>query len=141
MVNRTVRELAARNFARVAFAAVLGCGGLLLLAGPAAATYHDAGNHSFGSVASSCGSKGGDFWVSPDGGYGCITNDGGTLTSTECTAKGSCACQGPKCAAIIRRGVKGVRPPVATPVAARARAPSHNKKPVDTVGHIRSNKH
>jgi hypothetical protein len=141
MPDRPVRTLAARSLARVAFAAMLACAGVLLLAGPASATYHDVGNHSFGSVASQCGGKGGDFYVSPDGGYGCIENSGGTLTSTECTAKGSCACQGPKCPAVVRRGVKGPRPPSATPVAARVRAPSQNKKPADAASHTRMSKH
>ena len=137
MVDLAFRRLACRKFARVVFAAVLACAGMLLLGDSASAEYrHVNGTHSAGAVGRECGSRGGDFYKDKDGGYGCILNDGGTLTSVECTSKGSCACQGPKCAAVVKRGLKGLRPPASagTASAAHGNTPSKRKRPIHNVG-------
>jgi hypothetical protein len=131
MFNRAVRKLPSRNLGRVAFAAMFACAGGLLLADSALAEYHQVhGTHSSAEVGRDCGSRGGDFYKDKDGGYGCILNDGGTLTSVECTAKGSCACQGPQCAAVVKRGIKGLRPPASAGTASAVARTTNNKHPI-----------
>jgi len=134
-------NFASRKRARLAFIAVLaGTATLLLTETGSAAEHQLPGTHSFGKVAAECGASGGDFSVSSDGSYGCgLVKDGG-VTVVDCTAKGSCVCSGPQCAAVVKRGLNGVRPPASAGTASSAGGGTSTKRkiPVNQVGGLKT---
>jgi hypothetical protein len=66
------------------------------------------GSRSFGQIASGCGSSGGSFEVSTDGGYGCKSKDG--KSHVTCGSNGVCTCSG-NCTDLKKGGLKSVLGP------------------------------
>jgi hypothetical protein len=119
-------------------AAALAFAATLLLADAGSAAEHQLpGTHSFGKVAAECGGNGGQFSVSSDGSYGCgLVDSNGKVTTVDCTAKGSCVCDGPQCAAVVKRGIKGVRPVSGSAGTASSTPPSKHQIPTGNVARI-----
>ena len=90
------------------------------------------GFRSFGQLAAGCGSGGGSFEVSTDGGYGCKTKDGSTV---HCTANGVCTCGG-NCSDLKKGGLKSILGPPSSAGTASSTGGTATKRrlPVNQVG-------
>jgi hypothetical protein len=124
-------NLSSAKIADLARGAALACAVTLLLADTASASTRKlSGTHSFGEVASSCGSSGGTFSVNVNGGYRCA--NGGNVVA--CDNKGQCYGGCKKCPASVK-DVNGILhpPPSAGTATAAAGTTNNNKPPVHNV--------
>jgi hypothetical protein len=119
-------DLASGKLTRLAFATVL-AGAVTLLADTGlASTRKLSGTHSFGEIASTCGSSGGSFGVNVNGGYSCTSKDGGVVS---CSSKGQCYGGCKNCPASVR-DVNGIlHPPSSAGSATAAAGTTNNNKP------------
>ena len=126
-----------RKLTRLAFMAVLAGIATLLLAGTGSALEHQLpGNHGRGEVKAACGARGGVYTSSKDGSYGCAIE--GAIV--DCTAKGSCVCDGSQCAHVKKGGLNGVlRPPASAGTASSAGGTATKRRlPVNQVGGLKT---
>ncbi len=136
MFKVAIPRLAVRQLARVAFAAILAFGALLVLADvSSAASRKLSGTHSAGEIKAACDANGGVFSTgasSAAGGYMCVGSGG----IVDCTTKGKCTGYCTKCASVAKgTGLNGIlRPPGSAGTASTAGGTANkNKLPLHNV--------